>query len=64
VRRRIADPQRADDLVGDILVRIQQNLHSIEDRQWLHWVFRIAAVPQPDEEPGGSARRVPCTQRR
>ena len=32
VRRRIADPERADDLVGDILVRIQQNLHSLDDR--------------------------------
>ena len=45
---RIADPERADIVVGDLLVRIQQNLHSIEDRQrLLHWVVRIAAVPRP-----------------
>ena len=48
---RIADPERADDVVGDLLVRIQQNLHSIEDRQrLLHWVVRIAPVLQPDED--------------
>lgn len=35
VRRRIADPQRAEDLVGDILVRIHQNLRSVDDRKLL-----------------------------
>ena len=43
VRRRIADPQRADDLVGDILVRIHQNMHSVHDRELLmHWVSQVS----------------------
>jgi RNA polymerase sigma-70 factor, ECF subfamily len=50
VRRRITDPQRADDLVGDILVRIHQNLHSVDDRERLaHWVFRVARNAVIDE---------------
>ena len=61
VRRRIADPERADDLVGDILVRIQQNLHSLDDRQrLLHWVFRIARNAVIDEyRRAGRAREQP-----
>jgi RNA polymerase sigma-70 factor (ECF subfamily) len=48
VRRRIADPQRADDLVGDILVRIHQNMHSVHDRELLmHWVSRVSRKLQP-----------------
>ena len=50
VRRRIADPDRVDDLVGDILVRIHQNLHSVDDRERLaHWVFRVARNAVIDE---------------
>jgi DNA-directed RNA polymerase specialized sigma24 family protein len=43
VRKRIADPDRADDLVGEILLRIHQNVHSVDDRERLaNWVFRVA----------------------
>jgi RNA polymerase sigma-70 factor (ECF subfamily) len=43
VRRRIADPHRADDLVAEILLRIHQNVGSLDDRERLpNWVFRIA----------------------
>jgi RNA polymerase sigma-70 factor, ECF subfamily len=50
VRRRIADPQRADDLVGEILLRIYQNLPSIDDRERLApWVFRVARNAVIDE---------------
>jgi RNA polymerase sigma-70 factor (ECF subfamily) len=50
VRRRIADPHRAEDLVGEILLRIQKNLASIDDRDRLtHWVFRIARNAVIDE---------------
>jgi RNA polymerase sigma-70 factor, ECF subfamily len=50
VRRRIADPHRAEDLVGEILLRIQKNLDSIDDRDRLiHWVFRIARNAVIDE---------------
>ena len=61
VRRRIVDPERADDLVGDILVRIQQNLHSFDDRErLLHWVFRIARNAVIDEyRRAGRAREQP-----
>ena len=43
VRRRIANPDRADDLVAEILLRIHQNVGSLDDRERLpNWVFRIA----------------------
>jgi RNA polymerase sigma-70 factor, ECF subfamily len=50
VRRRIANPDRADDLVGDILLRIHQNLGSIDDQERLaHWVSRVARNAVVDE---------------
>ena len=50
VRRRIADPNRADDLVADILLRIHQNVESLDDRERLpNWVFRIARNAIVDE---------------
>ncbi|BBZ19219.1 sigma-70 family RNA polymerase sigma factor [Mycolicibacterium gadium] len=50
VRRRIADPDRADDLVADILLRIHQNVASLDDRELLpNWVFRIARNAVIDE---------------
>lgn len=50
VRRRIADPDRAEDLVGDILLRIHQRLGSVDDRERLaHWVSRVARNAVVDE---------------
>lgn len=50
VRRRIADPDRADDLVADILLRIHQNLGSVDDQERLaHWVSRVARNAVIDE---------------
>jgi RNA polymerase sigma-70 factor (ECF subfamily) len=50
VRRRIADPERAEDLVGDILLRIHENLGSVDDRERLsHWVSRVARNAVIDE---------------
>ena len=50
VRRRIADPERAEDLVGEILLRIHQNLGSVDDRERLtHWVSRVARNAVIDE---------------
>ncbi len=50
VRRRIANPDRADDLVAEILLRIHQNLGSLDDRERLpNWVFRIARNAIIDE---------------
>jgi RNA polymerase sigma-70 factor, ECF subfamily len=50
VRRRIANPDRADDLVAEILLRIHQNIGSLDDRERLpNWVFRIARNAIIDE---------------
>lgn len=50
VRRRIANPDRAEDLIGDILLRIHQNLGSVDDRERLaHWVSRVARNAVIDE---------------
>lgn len=50
VRRRIADPDRAEDLVGDIVLRIHQNLGSVDDQERLaHWVSRVARNAVIDE---------------
>jgi RNA polymerase sigma-70 factor (ECF subfamily) len=50
VRRRIADPHRADDLVADILLRIHQNVGSLDDQERLpNWMFRIARNAIIDE---------------
>ena len=50
VRPRIADPERAEDLVGEILLRIHRNLASLDDRERLpHWVSRIARNAVIDE---------------
>jgi RNA polymerase sigma-70 factor (ECF subfamily) len=43
VQRRIADPDRADDVLGEILLRVHRNLGRVEDREHLiRWVYRIA----------------------
>jgi RNA polymerase sigma-70 factor (ECF subfamily) len=50
VRRRIADPHRADDLVSEIVLRIHQNLASLDDQDRLpNWMFRIARNAIIDE---------------
>jgi RNA polymerase sigma-70 factor, ECF subfamily len=50
VLRRIADPDRADDLVAEILLRVHENLPSLEDRELLpNWMFRIARNAVIDE---------------
>lgn len=50
VRRRIADPDRADDLVAEVLLRIHQNVASLDDQELLpNWVFRIARNAVIDE---------------
>ena len=50
VRPRIADPERAEDLVAEILLRIHRNLASLDDRERLpHWVARIARNAVIDE---------------
>jgi RNA polymerase sigma-70 factor (ECF subfamily) len=50
VRRRIANPDRAEDLVGEIVLRIHQNIGSLDDQERLpNWMFRIARNAIIDE---------------
>ena len=43
VRRRVSDPHQADDVVAEVMLRIHQNLGSLDDHERLTaWVFRIA----------------------
>ena len=60
VRRRIAEPERAEDLVGDILLRIHRNMGSVDDRERLaHWVCRVARNAVIDEyRRAGRAREL------
>ena len=60
VRRRVADPNRADDLVSEILLRVHQNVGSLDDRDRLpNWVFRIARNAIIDEyRRAGRSRRL------
>ncbi|MBC3191011.1 sigma-70 family RNA polymerase sigma factor [Pseudonocardia sp. C8] len=58
VRRRIADPDRADDLVGEILLRVHQGIGTVDDRERLaHWVFRVARNAVIDEYRRGGRDR-------
>ena len=50
VRRRIADPDRADDVLGEIMLRIHRNLDRVEDHEHLtRWVYRITRNAIIDE---------------
>ncbi|MEO3758054.1 sigma-70 family RNA polymerase sigma factor [Mycobacterium sp. B14F4] len=43
VGRRVSDPHRADDIVGEILLRVHRSLPTLGDRDRLAgWLFRIA----------------------
>ncbi|MEU7812531.1 sigma-70 family RNA polymerase sigma factor [Pseudonocardia sp. NPDC049154] len=50
VRRRITDPERADDVLGEIMLRIHRNLDRVEDHEHLtRWVYRITRNAVIDE---------------
>jgi RNA polymerase sigma-70 factor (ECF subfamily) len=50
VRRRITDPDRADDVLGEIMLRIHRNLDRVEDHEHLtRWVYRITRNAIIDE---------------
>jgi RNA polymerase sigma-70 factor (ECF subfamily) len=43
IQRRVSDPHQADDVVAEVMLRIHQNLASLDDRERVTaWVFRIA----------------------
>jgi RNA polymerase sigma-70 factor (ECF subfamily) len=43
VRRHVADPHQAEDIVADVLLRIHQHLETVDDHERVTaWVFRIA----------------------
>jgi RNA polymerase sigma-70 factor, ECF subfamily len=50
VGRRIPDPDRADDVLGEIMLRIHRNLDRVDDREHLtRWVYRITRNAIIDE---------------
>ena len=66
VRRRIANPDRAEDLVAEIVLRIHQNVGTLDDQERLpNWVFRIARNAIIDEyrRAGRSREQLTATLR-
>jgi len=62
VRRRIAEPDRADDVVGEILLTVHRKLHTLQDPQRLQaWLFRIARNAITDEYRRHARRDLPVT---
>lgn len=58
VRRRVRDPHEADDVVADVMLRIHQNLASLDDRERVTaWVFRIARNAITDHYRRSARRR-------
>ncbi|MGQ0573950.1 MAG: sigma-70 family RNA polymerase sigma factor [Pseudonocardia sp.] len=50
VGRRIADPDRAEDVLGEIMLRIHRNLDRVDDAEHLtRWVYRITRNAIIDE---------------
>ena len=58
VRRRISDPHHADDVVAEVMLRIHQNLGSLDDHERLTaWVYRIARNAITDHYRRSARRR-------
>lgn len=50
VHRRILDPDRADDVLAEIMLRIHRNVHRVTDHEHLvRWVYRITRNAIIDE---------------
>ena len=50
VRRRVTDPDRAEDVLGEIVLRIHRNLGRVDDREHLvRWLYRITRNAIIDE---------------
>jgi RNA polymerase sigma-70 factor (ECF subfamily) len=63
VHRRILDPDRADDVLAEIMLRIHRNLHRVADDDHLvRWVYRItrnAIIDEYRRVEREQARRAP-----
>ena len=58
VRARIADPHRVDDVVSEVFLRVQRNLHTLEDDERIaSWLFTIARNAVIDEYRRAGRRR-------
>jgi RNA polymerase sigma-70 factor (ECF subfamily) len=58
VRRRVADPHQAEDLVSEIVVRVHRHLDRLDDEERLTaWVFRIARNVLKDHYKAAGRRR-------
>jgi RNA polymerase sigma-70 factor (ECF subfamily) len=50
VRRRVTDPDRAEDVLGEIVLRVHRNIGRVEDREHLvRWLYRITRNAVIDE---------------
>lgn len=50
VRRRVSDPDRADDVLGEIVLRVHRSIGRVEDREHLiRWLYRITRNAIIDE---------------
>lgn len=50
VHRRVLDPDRADDVLAEVMLRIHRNVHRVEDHEHLvRWVYRITRNAIIDE---------------
>jgi RNA polymerase sigma-70 factor (ECF subfamily) len=59
VRRRVADPHEAEDLLSEIVVRVHRRLDTLDDEERLAaWVFRIARNVIKDYYRSAGRRRV------
>ena len=63
VHRRVLDPDRADDVLAEVMLRIHRNLHRVEDHEHLvRWVYRItrnAIIDEYRRVEREQARRAP-----
>lgn len=64
VGRRIRDPYEADDVVADVMLRIHQNVDSIDDQERVTaWVFRITRNAITDHyRRNGRRRETPIAE--
>lgn len=65
VHRRVVDPDRADDVLAEVMLRIHRNVHRVEDHEHLvRWVYRItrnAIIDEYRRMEREQARRAPLS---
>lgn len=63
VHRRVLDPDRADDVLAEVVLRIHRNVHRVEDHEhlvrWVHRITRNAIIDEYRRVEREQARRAP-----